>query len=120
MSIYTNPPNCANDRSEKARSRGLILLIAGFAGLLAVLGINSHQSGKKLSEQQKAHEAELEKIHSLGFDQGYVEAVTDAYLGEPRYMLTEENGGQIKLWKKTPLDPVYSKKLNEKLQNTYE
>jgi hypothetical protein len=109
--------NIADNQVVKSGSRswGIVLIVLGLTGLIIFSSINIRHTKNTRLEQQQAQEADLEKMHSLGFDQGYVEAVIDTYLGDPLYMLTEEHGGQIKLWKKTPLDPVYSKKVHERI-----
>lgn len=83
---------------------------------LAMIILYASQTLQKRSKQKAhaANEEKLEQIHSLGYDQGYVTAIIDAYLEEPQYMLTEDNSGDLKLWKKTTIDAITRKQLEQK------
>jgi len=94
----------------KRKALGLILI---FLAIIFTFAVIRHQD-KKRQNTTAAHEQELEQIHSLGYDQGYVSAVIDTYMGDPQYMLTEEGGGDLKLWKRTTIDPEHAKNLQQK------
>jgi hypothetical protein len=95
--------------NTRHKALGLILMLLAIIFVISTL----KNQDKKRSKTASTHEQELEQIHSLGYDQGYVSAVIDAYLGDPQYMLTEEHGGDFKLWKRTNIDPDHTKKLEQ-------
>lgn len=99
---------------------GLILIALSFAGILFVLALTRIDLLHRMQESEKAHETELEKLHGLGFDQGYVEAIIDSYIGSPTYRLTKGGNGQLKLWKRVDINPMYTKDVSKNLSNTHE
>lgn len=109
--IPSNPPV----KPLRSQQWGLAMLVLGVIGLILFSALSNRYSKNARLKRVQAQEAALEKMHSLGFDQGYVEAIIDTFLDNPLYMLSEEHDGQLKLWKKMPLDLEYSKKVSQKL-----
>lgn len=81
-------------------------------GALLLLAIQS-----RIKEQiTKENEAQLEQMHNVAYEQGYVMATWDSYFKEPQYMvLATETGPE--LWKKQDTDIINSERIKAEQEN---
>jgi len=77
--------------------------------LFALVSKQRSEISTLLSQKEK----DLEQIHSVAYDQGYVSAIWDTYLDKPLYRIVEEEEtGNPTLWRKTEVDPINKEKLD--------
>lgn len=101
---------------------GTIILVTTVA---VIFGVALHDAQSKLAEltqsqvemgtlkeQVSKHEGELERIHGMGFDQGYRAAIWDTYFNTPNYYIQEEAEG-ISLWKKQDIEPEITQHIQQ-------
>jgi hypothetical protein len=98
----------------------LLLLI-----LLVVTGVMSYQKNEAKENEKRqnsTHELQLQAMHSKGYDQGYLNAIWDTFLGVPLYQVQEvlkaDGTPDITLWKQQEIDPGNRQRLNASLQDT--
>ena len=96
------------------------LPVALITALIALLAVNTASIlyGQRLRAEQASalaekHEADLERIHSVGYDQGYLDAVWDGHFGILKYQIQEGGDGEPTLWKKQVIDPTNAKRFPE-------
>jgi hypothetical protein len=92
---------------------GLGIMFLAVSILIVTQRYQLRLAERTLADQIKGQDSKLEQIHSVGFDQGYVEATLDYYLGTPSYIMLHRNK-DLTLWKKIPIDQETHKRLKQK------
>jgi hypothetical protein len=123
----TQEQNEPPQEPSRAKDKDALIVVSGvvIAILLGLLSwkVNEAkevglQGAELLQEAAERHEIQLQKIHSEGYEQGYVSAIWDTHLGRPLYQVIEApvpgsnpERTEPTLWRRQEIDPANRERL---------